>query len=78
MYVNCARTGTTNQWFIHEGKEMETHNHSVERNQDAALCPVRLGVGRDIVYEKARANEDSNFEQICASFTLVRGRERYS
>jgi hypothetical protein len=39
-----------------------TYNHSVERNEDAALSPVGLAVGRDIVHEEARADEERNFE----------------
>ncbi len=45
-----------------------TYNHSVERNEDAALCPVGLGVSRDIVHKETRAKEKRDLEQICASF----------
>ena len=34
----------------------ETHDHDIERHEDPALCPVRLGVRCDIIDEEARTN----------------------
>jgi hypothetical protein len=53
-----------------------THDHSVERNEDAALGPVGLAICRDIIHEEARADEERYFEQICAfSFSMgIEGR----
>ena len=46
--------------------EEKTHNHSVECDEDATLGPVRLSICRHIVHEKTRADEERDFEQVCA------------
>jgi hypothetical protein len=42
----------------------ETHDHKIKRNKDPTLGPVCLGVGRNVVDEEARADEEDNFEEI--------------
>jgi hypothetical protein len=42
----------------------ETHDHDIKRNKHPALGPVCLGVGRNVVDEEARADEEDDFEQI--------------
>jgi len=39
-------------------------NHGVERDEDAALGPIDLSVGRNLVHEQARADEERDSEQI--------------
>jgi hypothetical protein len=53
--------GTVNSAYNGQN-DARTHDHSVERNKDAALGPVGLAVGRDIVHEEARADEERDFE----------------
>jgi hypothetical protein len=39
-----------------------THDHKIERDQDDALGPICLGVGRDVVDEEGRPDEQDDFE----------------
>ena len=52
-------------------EEEKTHNHSVECDEDATLGPVRLSICRHIVHEETRADEERDFEQICACSPLA-------
>ncbi len=59
-----ARTHRDKVRVVSESGSGKTHDHSIKRNEDATLSPVRLGICRNIVHEEASPDEKHDFEQI--------------